>query len=75
MAALPTVSSQDRSLKLTAVTKAMTNCCLLVLKPLNLSAKAILNMKPSQDSFSAPMLDIKIVLESILFELDRLQVS
>jgi hypothetical protein len=41
---------------------------------MSLSTKAILNMKPKQDNFQTPMFDITILLESIGFNLNRLQV-
>ena len=45
-----------------------------VLKPLSLSTKAILNMKPDQENYKSPMFDFTILLESVGLNLNRLQV-
>ncbi|RNA03908.1 vacuolar sorting-associated 13A [Brachionus plicatilis] len=44
-----------------------------ILKPLSLSSKAILNMKPKQNEFSSPLFDFTVILESISLNLNRLQ--
>ena len=44
-----------------------------ILRPLSLSCRAVLNMKPKQDGFSAPMFDLEILLESLGLSLNRLQ--
>ncbi len=44
-----------------------------ILRPLSLSTKAILNMKPKQENFKNPMFDLTILLESLGLSLNRLQ--
>ncbi len=46
----------------------------LVLNPLSLSTKAVLNVKPQQDNYKFPMFDFTILLESLGLNLNRLQV-
>ena len=42
---------------------------------MSISSKVVLNVKPEQDNFKNPMFDISIILESVLFNLNRLQVN
>ncbi len=46
-----------------------------VLRPLSLSTKVILTMKPELDNFKSPMFNFTILLESVGLNLNRLQVD
>ena len=48
---------------------------LLVLNPMSLTTRAILNMKPKQDNFMHPLFDLKILLELVSLRFNRLQVK
>lgn len=45
-----------------------------VLRPLNITARVILVMKPRQENYTKPMFDIKVELDDISFNLTRDQV-
>lgn len=42
---------------------------------MSITSKVVLNVKPEQDGFRKPMFDVAIVLESVLLNLNRLQVN
>lgn len=44
-----------------------------ILNPLSMITKTVLNMKPASDNFKLPMFDVSILLDSVLFNLNRLQ--
>jgi len=45
-----------------------------VLRPLNITARVILLMKPRQENYTKPMFDIKVELDDISLNLTRDQV-
>jgi vacuolar protein sorting-associated protein 13A/C len=45
-----------------------------ILNPMSITSKMILNVKPKLDNYQKPMFDINILLESVLLDLNRLQV-
>ena len=48
---------------------------ILVLRPLHITARLILTMRPRQDNFKRPMFDIKIDLDEINLNINRNQVK
>ena len=42
---------------------------------MSLTTKTILNINPNQNYFTTPMFDVNILLESVLLNLNRLQVK
>jgi vacuolar protein sorting-associated protein 13A/C len=44
-----------------------------ILNPMSLTSKAVLDMDPKESNFMNPMFDIKILLETIAIDLNRLQ--
>ena len=55
--------------------KRKKNCFSLVLRPLNLTAKMKLVMKPHLDQYKRPMFDIKVDLDDINLNINRDQVG
>ena len=47
----------------------------VVLRPLNVTARVILAMKPRQENFKKPMFDIKVDLDEISLNINRNQVK
>jgi vacuolar protein sorting-associated protein 13A/C len=45
-----------------------------MLNPMSITSKVILNVKPKLENYQKPMFDIDILLESVLLDLNRLQV-
>lgn len=66
-------SKEDVIPKLQGMIGTDTVCMNYVLNPMSLITQAVLNMKPKQDNYRAPMFDFTILLESIGIKLNRLQ--
>jgi hypothetical protein len=47
----------------------------IVLRPLNITARVVLVMKPRQEDFKKPMFDIKVDLDEISLNINRDQVN
>ena len=47
----------------------------LVLRPLNVTARVVLVMKPGKDNYKRPMFDIKVDLDEISLNINRDQVN
>ena len=50
------------------------NLCGLVLRPLNVTARVVLVMKPRKEGFKKPMFDINVELDDISLNISRDQV-
>jgi vacuolar protein sorting-associated protein 13A/C len=46
-----------------------------ILNPMSITSKVVLNVKPKLDNYQKPMFDVNILLESVLLDLNRLQVG